>query len=312
MSIGSWKYFYQDGELFRLKVEHDDESGDPRSDFDGNVGHMMCWYDRYSLGDYEERKNYDSPVAFLNKLVRENYTDKQLVSYVRSGKTSNNLEIKYNRKDEVYELIGDYTVWWNGNTVHRGVIEDQSDILWLADDIVDALPMRDKIAMLERKGYFFLPLAVYEHGEITMWCGSRQDHFDAQWDCSEVGWIYTTRAEVLEMGGCIKGKCKWIKVTDRNWRQAAQIRLEGEVEMYDMYLQNEVYDYEAEKFNGDDFDAYDSCWGFYSKNRGNELVKELAENIGGIEGDLYDEYDADELIARETERIAKETVACFI
>ena len=38
----------------RLHLEQDDEPLDPRYDWDGHIGKMMCWHRDYRLGDYKE------------------------------------------------------------------------------------------------------------------------------------------------------------------------------------------------------------------------------------------------------------------
>lgn len=297
--MNEWYYFMNGDKLTRLKVEQDDDPYETPRDWDGNVGHMMCWYKGYVLGD---KHKYSEPEDFLNNLIRENYSWKQLVSYVRSGKVSNNLEINYDRKSQVYELYGDYRVWWNGSKIHHGVLNYQSEISWLEDDIIDALPISDKIKMLERKGYFFMGISVYEHGGITMYIGKPSDHFDGQWDCSYVGWIYTTKKEVLESGHAIKGKRKWLKTTDRNWKKVAEEILTGEVDVYDQYLRGEVYGFTTETFDGYDWIDGDSCWGYYSKKWGSELAKEMAIEACCFKGDFMSEEDAD----TKAEQIAKE------
>lgn len=270
--MNEWYYFMNDDVLTRIKVEQDDDPYDTPRSWDGNIGHMMCWYDGYALGD---KHNYKDPEDFFKELIRQNYTDKQLVSYIRSGKASNNLEIVYDRKAKTYDLMGDYRVWWNGNKIHHGVIESQSDILWLEDAIIDALPISDKIKMLERKGYFFMGLSVYEHSGLTMYVGRPSDHFDGRWDCSYVGWIYATKKEILEIGGRIKGKRKWLDITNRNWKRAAEEWLKAEVDTYDMYLCGEVYGFTTETYDGEDWIDDDSCWGYYSKKYGEDLAKEI-------------------------------------
>lgn len=214
-------YYYKEknGNLYRFRVEQDDEPWDPRYDCDGNVGHMMCWNRWHQLGDYKEN-NYSDPYEFLYDLMEQN---------------SN---------------------------------KDYYDIREMS--------ITDMLNYLERKGYYFIPLAIYDHSGVTMWCGSKWSHFDAQWDCSDVGWIYTTKKEIIECGGQLKGKRKWRKVTERNWKEAAQTWLESEVELYDMWLTGEVYGYFREKWDGYDWVDEDSCWGFYSKKWGDELALEIA------------------------------------
>lgn len=214
-------YYYKEknGELYRFRIETDNDPWNPRDDFDGNIGHMMCWYSGYNLGDYKENK-WSDPYEFLYDLMEQN----------------SNRDYWDIREMEIPEMLN----------------------------------------YLERKGYYFIPLAIYDHSGITMWCGSKWSHFDAQWDCSDIGWIYTTKKEILECDRCLEGKRKWRKVTNRNWKEAAQTWLEHEVEMYDMWLTDEVYGYIEEKWDGYDWIDSDSCWGFYSKKWGNELAREIA------------------------------------
>lgn len=264
------------GKIYRIHVEQDDEPLNPRTDWDGHVGHMMCWWNRYSLGD---KNDFKEPEAFLNDLVRHHVSENKIINFVKSGKTSNGLELKYNRHKKTWELWGYWKHWWTGNEVHHGVIADYEPIDWLIDDIVDSLTMEDKWKLLEREGFYYLPLYIYEHSGITMNVGG----FSCPWDSGQAGWIYTTKEEIFKCGGKIKSsKGNWIKVTDRNWKEAARNWLEGEVEDYDMYLQNECYGYIIDKLLEDDeWDEHiDSCWGFYSKKWGDDLIKEIALEAG--------------------------------
>lgn len=45
-----YRYFKDsDGKICRIHVEQDSEPLNPRYDWDGNIGHMMCWWNRYNL-----------------------------------------------------------------------------------------------------------------------------------------------------------------------------------------------------------------------------------------------------------------------
>lgn len=296
--------YYKDenGKIFQISVCQEDCSFgiNPRKDYD-NLAHMMCWYRNYSLGD---ENSFGSPDTFLDELIQKEYNDNQIISYVKRGKTSNNLEIKYNRSEKTYQLIGDYRVWWNSpNTIHRGEIDSQPDVKWLVDSILECLPINDKLKMLSKAGYIFFPLSVYEHSGITMYIGSPDDHFDGQWDCSNVGWIYINKKEVFESGCQMQGKSgRYLKTTSRNWKDVAKQICESEADIYDMYLVGDVYcatiseldaditdtEYLSEiAEDKDNWNETESCGGFFSRKWGDELFTEIAKDmVGNIQ--LYD------------------------
>lgn len=266
------------GNICRIHIEQDYEPWNPRTERDGHVGHMMCWWNRYSLGDKNEFKD---PEDFLNDLVRGNVSEKKIINFVKSGKTSNELELKYNRSENLWELWGYWKVWWDGNKVHHGIIKSNYPIGYLVDDIIDAMNFEDKWTLLESEGFYYLPLHIYEHGGITMNVGG----FSCPWDSGQAGWIYTTKEEIFKCGGKIKSKKgNYIKVTARNWKEAAQKWLEDEVEEYDMYLQGECYGYIVDELEDAEEDEWnenvDSCWGFYSSKWGDDLIEEIALEAG--------------------------------
>jgi hypothetical protein len=98
------------------------------------------------------------------------------------------------------------------------------------------------------KGVISLPLYLMDHGGLSI---STRDFYD-RWDSGLVGCIYVARSDVLREYGIKKlthaVKSKVIKV------------LESEVEVYNYYLQGNVYGY---RLLGCDGKEQDSCWGFY-------------------------------------------------
>ena len=255
-------YYYIDESktLMRFHIEQDDDPVmNPRKDYD-QIGQMICCYNGYALGD----EDCNDLEGYINNLLIHNVKEKTIINYVRKGKASNKLEIKYNRSEKVYELWGYYKLWISGGEVHHGIITDNGNLDWLIDDIVEALPVADKISLLERNGFYFLPLAVYEHSGITMYVGSKMDHFDGRWDCSDVGFIYATRKQIVEEFG-----------TAYKWKERADNILRVEVKEYDCWLRGEVYGFKEEQFNGEDWEDTESCWGFISDKYGEELAREM-------------------------------------
>ena len=280
------KYYKKEKNIYRFRVEQDDDAPNPRTEND-NLAHMICWNRYYDLGDDHE---YESQNQLLDEMIHENYSDLSIYRYIKKNKSSNNIELIYDRKEKEYQLIGDYRVWWNGGKVHHGVIASQPSKEWLVDDILDALPIPDKIHMLERKGYMFMPLSIYDHSGITMYIGNSLDHYDGQFDCSNVGFIYVNKNEVARN----------VNVTNKNWKWAAELVMRLEVEVYDQYLKGYCYGYiieeldqemlkagheKTEEIEADDsyWEHNISSWGYYSDKCGDALIEEL---FSGAVGDV--------------------------
>lgn len=131
------------------------------------------------------------------------------------------------------------------------------------DDVGGSRSMQDVARWLfrERKATVLLPLYLYDHSGISMRAGgpiyrqSPKDEAvrssgrfmgdDAGWDTSMVGFIYTTKERIAELGA----------PADSIVRQ-----LKGEIDEYDDFLTGNVYGYVIEDGEGE---VIDSCWGFF-------------------------------------------------
>ena len=113
----------------------------------------------------------------------------------------------------------------------------------------------------EKKGAVVIaPLYLYDHSGITM----SVKPFSCRWDSGQVGFIYTTRDEILKEHS---RKHLSKKLTDQ-----VEQYLIGEVETYDKYLTGEVRGYVVEGPNCDD-----SCWGFYDEKHMIEEAKQAID-----------------------------------
>lgn len=277
-------YKNSEGKIVRLCIQNDEYPLNPRTDFDGHVGKMMCWHRHYNFGDYEEN-NFSDPDRFLSNLLHENVSEKSIINFVRNGKASNETKLIYNRHSKMWELwVWYYVTFQSPKEAKFQIYEENEDITWLVDDIIDCLSDKDKWYLLEKHASIVaLPLYLYDHSGITMNCCG----FSDQWDSGQVGWIYTDKNTVLGTGADIK----------KNWKEAAYEWMEGEVKEYDMYLQNEVYGIITEEYNGEDDPEDDdswtdeeSCWGFYSDKWGDDLIEEIA-NEYGISEQLFEKFE---------------------
>lgn len=286
MSNYLYKYFKNEEKIKRIHIEQDIDLWNPRTEQDGNVGTMMCWHRDYNLGDSNKNK-YKNPEDFLQDLLYQKVNEKTILNYVRNG-NADGIEIKYNRSDCVWELWTCYMFPIEEEKEAKfQFYSEQSELDWLVDDVIEVLSSKDIWYLLEKHANIIaLPLYLFDHSGITMSTTSFNDH----WDSSQVGWIYTDKESILFHGGKFQNnKGNLIKITERNWKEAAVQLLEEEVKIYDMYLQCQVYGIIIEEYSDSkDFEAIDSCWGFYDDSYDEEeILLKLAPEMGVTE-ELYD------------------------
>jgi hypothetical protein len=121
----------------------------------------------------------------------------------------------------------------------------------------------------EKKAIIILPLYLYDHSGLSIKVGSFQGLLPqghAEFDSGQVGFIYVTKEKIQkEFIPKVEKLTKALKVRTEKV-------LRAEVEIYNQYLNGEVYGFKIEK-NGQDFD---SCWGFYEID---DAIKEAEDNI---------------------------------
>lgn len=272
--------YYKDekGHIHQFGIDYDYEPFNPRTEDEGNIGHMHLWWNNYDLGDKDKGSNAEDSI---NELVRKNISDKTLINYIRNKKTSNNLEIVYDRKEKEYTLCADYIAWCN-KEIHHGEVASNNNLNYLIDDIIEAMTVSDKVYLLEKKGFYFMNCFIYEHSGLTISCarGSASSYpYNDRWDSGCAGYIYTTKKDILSTRGSFINKKtnKCNKVSKNNWKVAAKQWLEGEVEMYDMYLVGDVYEIiDIDTTTDEEY----RCGGYYSRTYGSKLFNELAYEHG--------------------------------
>lgn len=124
-----YKYYKEvTGELVRVHIEQDTTPENPRYDWDGNIGHMMCWHRNYQLGDYKEN-SYSDNLDFLNNLLRARVSESTILNFVKNHRAANFLTLDYDR---------DKKVWVLGQELRHEipnfrVIEENEKKEWLVD-----------------------------------------------------------------------------------------------------------------------------------------------------------------------------------
>ena len=237
---------------YRVKISHDDNPMNPREDWD-NVGTMLCWHRRHSLGDMCKKKS-DDKLDLWHESV---------------DATINAMISKF---DDVFEER--LSQWYNYQYDKRGINK-----AWCVGEAYEsamrdlALERRTLLWRKLKKFYVVLPLHLYEHSGMTM----NTSGFSCPWDSGQVGFIYVSRKTALKEYGYpeLKEPGGWTAAKEQRCVEA----LQSEVEAYDQYLQGDVYGFEVEKLvypfeqpvadevdpDDDDlpWEPTDSCWGFF-------------------------------------------------
>lgn len=140
------------------------------------------------------------------------------------------------------------------------------------------------------------PLYLYDHSGITIRMSSGGNPFHCPWDSGMVGFIFMTKAMILE---------NWMKPATARLtpalKEQARDLMKAETETYDMYLTGDVYGYVVERLepvDPDDEDAdlidederegedVDSCWGFYGLQDTIEEARSILKHYASIEPPL--------------------------
>ena len=109
-----------------------------------------------------------------------------------------------------------------------------------------------------------LSLYLYDHSGITI----STSPFSCPWDSGQIGFIYVTRKQILDLFGAKK-------LTKKLKEKAAEYLL-SEVETYDQYLTGDAYGFKLPLVdtNGDEIEELDSCWGYFGKEGRNDIISE--------------------------------------
>jgi hypothetical protein len=114
---------------------------------------------------------------------------------------------------------------------------------------------QDKLYEKMKKKFIVLPLFLFDHSGITMSTSS----FSDPWDSGQVGLIYISKEDAVKEWGA--------KKFTKDVEKRAIKYLIGEVEIYDMYLRGECYQYVIElkevcNLGHTHWKIVDSCCGF--------------------------------------------------
>ncbi len=247
-------------EEYRVLIEQDEDAQSPREDFD-NLGTMVCWHGRYTLGDTEPAM---TPYEFRMNLAKELVPRfSELYDYWESG--------------DGFDWLAKHACITRCEELERGFERGKPlSLEYLTrpinhNDVPDVIGdhlknMRDAILA----AYIVeLPLFLYDHSGITM----NTSGFHCPWDSGQVGFIYCTLADAVNWflvprDATWATKVRWGADRRIALCEAAEECLRSEVELYDTFIRGDVWGFVVEKRCGScgSWEQEDSCWGYYGQD----------------------------------------------
>jgi hypothetical protein len=144
--------------------------------------------------------------------------------------------------------------------------QEQEDWYYWAQEGVLPQDIYEKALDVFEKDHIVLDLYLYDHSILSISTHSfigRAQH--AEWDSGWIGWIYVPLEQVRE-------EFRWKRITQKR-REIIEEVLRGEVEIYDMYLRGDVWEYTIEDESGE---IMGRCCGFYGRE---EAEREAEKTI---------------------------------
>jgi hypothetical protein len=213
----------------RVRIVADSDYENPRTAWDCHAGRMICWHNRYNLGDDHD---YRDPSNFQEELACE---------------ANDDLEEELDRLDDVREALF--------VRADENGCDDYDSRAAYANRFVR--PRVDKLIDAALEGYVILPLYLMDHSGISMSVGS----FGCPWDSGQVGWIICDKETIeKEFKGDrdLAEKCLLAEV------MTYDDYLTGNV--YGFIVEERDFDEERDEDDDEDWEQTDSCWGFYGSD----------------------------------------------
>jgi len=179
-------------------ILRDTEPLHPRQDWD-NLGKMVCWHPRYSLGD---KHRYSNAEELARHLCSEHVSDKAFYQAVQAGKFEL-LRLVENTDGYSIQAGNLYTTdpnQWDADafepyTLTRNLEMPGADEQMVREDLMSYCSASELLELCSERGSLaILPLYLLDHSGLAMNTGG----FNDRWDSSQVGFIYMDKKTALE------------------------------------------------------------------------------------------------------------------
>lgn len=216
---------------YTIKLYYDRDPMNPR-EF-ANLGRMVCWHRRYDLGDVDTRNM--RPRDYLESLACEHGFDPD---------------------DEKYDID---RVWEEIREKYPD--KDYDSVIRIAKEIAMDRYIEDRDEILD-KHYVIFNLYMYEHGGVAL----SLCPFNDPWDSGQVGFIVVSREDIEKEFKIPQDRELTAEELDK-----IQNIIHTEVDIYETYLNGEVFAYVVEDPDGK---IEDACGGYYTEEEALECAKE--------------------------------------
>lgn len=233
-----------------LRIVHDPIADNPRS-WD-NLGQFVGWHKKYIIGD---KHNFATPVDFFLHLIRT-FAEDALYDYARR-----HVRVAHNENYGDWEIMIEDRVLFYGFETREEAEREVEDSIeeWVMDDPeLSEERLWEIIQGINGEEIIILPVYMMDHGGVCL----NTTGFYCPWDSGQVGWIWCAKEDVIKRFGDFSEAS----------RQRAREVLENEIEMYNMYLNGDVWKFElltVEKCDNCGHEKevlIDSCGGFYGSD----------------------------------------------
>ena len=249
-----------DGTIYRIEKKSDPDPDDP-SKWESNLGTIACWHTRYTLGNENPKDDPQNWLAMKFKdFMAKDRNARSMYEYLRANQHGTHVSMRDNANGGQTWTLFYGSMIDDPNDVFTVTVADPADIASIPQEFFDAcceeMSTKERIAVLNRSGWLFLPLFLMDHSGLSM---STED-FNDRWDSGQVGWIYTEKSRAEKL---------WCADWDID---RARQELKDQVMEYDKFLRGEYYGIivsrfepwdhdDPEKADEAEFVEEDSCWG---------------------------------------------------
>lgn len=178
-------------------ILQDSDPLNPRTDYD-NLGTMVCWHNRYNLGD---KHDFRDPFDFALAMVKEHVPFKDFIQAIQRNEVSNlylgDMGDYYHVMSKVHNPLNNSSTWGHTSITMNKDLEllEGRDEESTMEDLCDFASARELVDLCNKINHVaILPLYLFDHSGLTI---STSD-FNDPWDSGQVGYIYLDKETAMK------------------------------------------------------------------------------------------------------------------
>jgi len=226
-------------------ILHDPDPYNPRdSDYQENLGTMICWHRRYNLGD----KHNFSDAQELATALCHSVPDQALFAHIQKGNCSGLRAVESKEQPGVYTLQGSWDTHPSNKAWHdldwsfqNGKFQPTAgDIYSDRSDLLEHMTTAELFRLVTDSNTAALkPLYLYDHSGLAMSTSSfsgRLPH--AEWDSGCVGFIFMEKEVAMQNLAIEKNTGSVSMLSPTNYRKPVSVSIAPGENVKDAFLRN--------------------------------------------------------------------------